>query len=352
MDPEQNDVPATPVAQWWQRVSKPRLVLFAIIALVVLAFVLSFVRAMLGSFSSTAGHVAQYPGFPAGEVYDAPMMAVESLNHKGVERSIAPAPDYDGGAGSFDESEYETQAYRATYHTSEFDSTCDQLELLKPRTDVVFEYANRSDARCSYHFKVERGVADQVLAELESLNPDELFADTQTVKQQVVDHETGMQLLLRKEAMLQQMLSDASNAYDSLAELATGAGDVESLTTIINSKLQQINQLTRELQTVSSQIDAMARSQSQLSDRIDYVQFSATVYKYEVVNLAGIKDSWVSAAKEFVVHLNSTLQALTLGFLGLLLTLVQFVLFALVIIALFLFVGKHGWRVAKQFWQS
>ena len=217
---------------------------------------------------------------------------------------------------------------------------------------MVFEKAVRNDLYCNYQFKVERAHVASMVTEIENLNPEEFSAATETIKKQVVEYEGQLDILLRKQELLEIALTDAVAAYDDLRTLATAVEDVESLTKIIDSKLNTIERLTRERVNLSQQIDAIARQRAELADMIDYVYFSLRVEKYQMVDIASLKDSWVHNIRSSIANLNTTLQDLTLGVLVLLLGLVQLIIYAGIILVVVLVVAKFAWHHVRRFWEE
>jgi hypothetical protein len=152
--------------------------------------------------------------------------------------------------------------------------------------------------------------------------------------------------------MLETMLADAIVAYDELRQVATSLDDAESLTKIINSKLQMIERLTNEQIQLSQRIDMVSQRAIELQDDIEYAQFSVYVQKYKFFDGTSIKDSWVREMQQFVRSVNEMLQDLTLGVIMLVVQLlVGLIYISIVGVTLFLFI-KHGWRFVKQSWRN
>ena len=266
------------------------------------------------------------------------------------EKALSPNA-YDssnGGVGVYDEAEYETLAYNAQIKTAELTQVCDIVESWKPQVYIVFETATRNEHNCTYRFKVERAYAEDIAAAIATLEPNELTARTETVKKQLVEYDSQLSILLKKQQLISDTLEDSTAAFDEVMALATDIEDVDTLSKVINSKLAAIERLTRDRINLAQQIDVLSRRAAELADDVDFVQFVVYVQKYEVFDLDSMKDSWVYAIRNFTVDVNQTLQSLTLGLLLNLLVLVKLVLYVFII----LFIVKFIWQLGKKVWLS
>lgn len=264
------------------------------------------------------------------------------------EPDMAVAPPDPGGTGLYAEDAYEARAYRASISTGDFGRVCDTLEGWKPRADVVFEEATRSDTSARYRFKTTRAAAPDILAALKAFDPDDLTENTEVVKKQVLAYTSELDVLKKREALLQQTLLDVSTAYDELVALSKTTENVKVLATVIDDKLRYLQELSRQRIEVSREIAALAERMADLRDRIDFVYFTVDVAKYRIIDTAALRDAWVRAARDLVDAANVAVQTLTLGFLTLCLLAIKVVFFgALGIVAV-----KYGWRLAVRLWQS
>jgi hypothetical protein len=221
------------------------------------------------------------------------------------------------------------------------------VETWKPLAYVVFEQATRGERACSYRFKVQRAQSDAMLAAVQALNPTDLSASTESAKRQKVQFDGELSILLRKQAILESTLESSVAAYDELVTLAKSAEDVETLSRVIDSKLAQIERLTRERITLAGHLQQLARQMAELEDRIEFVYFNLTIEKYEIVDGDAIVDSWVAAMRTFAFNLNQVLQSLTLGLLANLLLFAQIILYVLMLLV----AVKYGWSGVVRFWK-
>lgn len=319
---------------------------------VVVVAVSSFVNGTFEDTLSSPG--APVPGSNGFSSYDMDTDEVysEKLGSTVSTRSTSPTvPQYGMTVGG-DAEAYESLSYNVKYKKPDHTATCATIASWKPLGHVVFEYVETGDNFCTYRFKVERTQAEVIVNELTALTPEDMTVSTESVKKQVMEYDSQLDILLRKEEVLQNMLDEAERSYDALTQLATQVEDVESLTKILNSKLSTIERLTNERIMLSQQIDSLARRSAELQDKIEYVRFDVHVAKYKVLDGAVIKNSWEYALRQFVLEFNSAVQKLSIG---LLLTLVSFlliVIYGFIFGGLLLVVVKVAWRNGKRVWND
>lgn len=330
------------------------ILLVIVVALTVLTAVRSIFSQLVGVSSGTSD--LGFYGVGGG----APAYEMNTVSSKGVSRGAVdysdgyypPTIPQPGGTGTYDEGTYETKSYSAHIKTKAYDTACGTIESWKPLEYVVFESANRGDVFCSYRFKVGREHAQGILDQLTQLDPSDMNEQTDTVKRQVEDFTSQLDVLKKREALLADTLDKVSAAYDELVTLSKSAQDVETLAKVIDGKLNYIERLSQQRLQVATELDSIAKAKADLEDRIAFVTFDVSVEKVEYVNGKEIRDSWRSALRSFVRDANETLQQLTIGLLALILWLAQFILQALVFFIVVLVIAKYGWRATKKFWQS
>ena len=340
----------------WRQMSLWKLFLVGFLGLVGLAILLSVLKTLVPqNFTGDMVATNSYPssGQGAGIARDmAPYAPTPTSGFKDSGVSLESGMNETPTSVGSDGESYEALSYYASFKERNLESVCDSIETWKPLEYVVFEKAVRNDLYCTYQFKVERAHVASMVIEIENLNPEEFSASTETIKKQVVEYEGQLDILLRKQELLETTLADAVAAYDDLRTLATQVEDVESLTKIIDSKLNAIERLTRERVSLSIQIDAIAQRSAELADMIDFVYFSVQVEKYQVVDVASLKDSWVHGIRTGIVDANTTLQDLTLGVLVLLLGLLQMTVYAGIVLVVVLVVAKFAWHHVRRFWNE
>lgn len=288
-----------------------------------------------------------YPGAMMAPAYDTD----DAIAENGIalsERNIAPIPPQDGYASGGDAEEFEVTDYHATIETGNAEETCSVVKNLKSHDYVIFEHSNESEDSCSYTFKVAKNEVGGVLGTIESLDPRELTENTRTIKNQIVDYTSELEILENKLAAIESTLADAVTAYDEITSLARNTGNADALAKVISSKVEIIERLTTQRISVVSQIERISRSKAEQLDRLDYTYFYVSVYENKYVDATSILDSWKRAVREFVYDVNKVLQAITVGFFSFLLLVLQYALYIVVL----LFIAKFGWKLAKKIWLS
>jgi uncharacterized coiled-coil protein SlyX len=277
-------------------------------------------------------------------------MAYEEADMEMVDSSYAPVPPVDTGSGTgvYNEAEYETHTYNASIRTAQFEEACDAVELWKPFEYVVFEQSQRSERSCYYRFKTARAYTPSILAAVEALDPDDFSVVTEVVKKQMVRYDSQLSILLQKQTLLEESLTDSVAAYDELVALSKEAEDVATLSKVLDSKLAHIERLTRERVNLSTQLQSLTRRIAELEDRVAFDYFSVHIRKHEIVDSKAIVDSWMYAMQDFARDVNEMFQRLTLGLLLNLLVLAQIVIYLLILLV----VAKYGWHTVRAFWKK
>lgn len=250
---------------------------------------------------------------------------------------------------SGDESEaYEVKEYGATIETRNRERDCEAIRSLKAREDVIFENANEHDRGCSYVFKVKKESVEEILGVVKGLDPKELTEASYTIKREVEDYTSEIQILENKLASLDKTLTDAVLSYENITALATNVGNVDSLAKIIESKLTIIERLTSARIEAGNQLERMNRAKAEALDRLLYTYFTVTVYESKFVDGEEISNSWKTAVQQFVRQTNSALQDISIGLAYFLLIVVK--------IGLYFVIGLYGarfaWTFAKRTWKN
>jgi len=268
------------------------------------------------------------------------------LSQRNVASSPTGSPYNTAGSGSADAEQYETTAYNVSYQTGQLKKTCASIAGLKSRQDVIFENASEYNTDCEYVFKVQRDKTNEILDILKNLKPKELATKTYTVQQQIQDFTNEITILQDKLASVNDTLAKATADYDAVSEMATKEKDVDSLAKIIDDKINTIQQLTQERIDINSQLDQIQQTKAQQLDTLNYTEFDVTATDSSFVNWQDIKDSWNAAVKYSINNINQTVQNISVSLVAFLFTLMQYVIYALIL----LFVAKYGWKLVKHIW--
>lgn len=293
-----------------------------------------------GMGGDTAGYdtSSSYDGVYGEKAGDSMMAQLSSRNAMpGIPPQSPAGPDAEA---------FEVTQYSASIESGDVEDTCGTVAGLKSRTDVIFENSNTYDRGCSFTFKVEKAKVAEILAFIEKLDPKDLSDNTYTIKRQVDDYTSEVEVLQNKRASIEATLKSAISAYDGITALATRTENAEALARIIDSRIGIIERLTQEKININTQLDRLSRAKSDALDRLDYTYFSVSVFENRFIDMEQLKDSWKQSIKDFVFRFNAALQGLTVGIVLLLVMIIQWALYALIVLV----VVKYGWKVGKSIW--
>lgn len=268
-----------------------------------------------------------------------------SLSLRNIVGKEAP-PAYNQTAGN-DAEDYEVTNYSASIRTRDLNNVCAQIAGLKSLDYVIFESANLYNQGCNYVFKVKIDRKEEILAVIKSLKPRDLTESSYTIKRQVDDFTSEIDILTKKRASIDETLGKAILSYDEVTNLAVQTKDVESLTKIIDNKLQLINRLATERISVNSELERLNRQKTDQLDRLAYNYFQITVVESKFIDGQAIKDSWRNAVKDFINNINKMAQNVTINLLSVVVVFVQIVFYFFIL----LLAVKYGWKLTKYLWK-
>ncbi len=281
----------------------------------------------IGNDEMTFGPQAKYATDSAGEMGYGGGVAEESMM---IDPIMPPMPGPTPAPGT-DAEAYEVQDYFVSIETGNGERDCNTLMTLKGREDVIFESLNESLYGCNASFKVKRDSVESVLTFLNELDPREVSENTYTIKREVSQYETQLEILKTKLAALDTALQDAMTSFAEVEAAARRSGDVASLAQVTESKLAAIERINAGRLEVTTELDRLERAKAETLERMEYVYFSVNVYENEWVRGSDLKDSWVAALQQLVRDLNGFLQDLTIGFVQFGLMVVKYTLYASVL---------------------
>lgn len=294
-------------------------------------------------------------GYGGGNMADDRMAYMEEaayapeLSVRNVAGMVMPSPEpYPSATVGADGEDFEVTSYFARYEAHDSKRTCGTLVALKSRPEIVFERTDTYDRGCDMHFKVERAAAEEVLATLKALHPEDLSENVHTIQKQVEDFTSTETILSRKLAAIDETLEVSLAAYDDITGLATDTQNADALVRIIDGRIGVIERLTQERLATVAQLERLSRQKAEAMDRLVYTHFDVSVQENKFVDLRWIKDSWKEALQSFVFEFNLALQGVTLGLIVWVLILAQYLLYAVVILV----VVKYGWYHVRKFWKS
>jgi len=274
--------------------------------------------------------------------YGEPMLSERNMNG-----DIMPPidPTYTPGAGTED---YKVKQYSISFESRDKGKECVAVRDLLDREDVVFENTNEYEGGCSYTFKVKKESVEAVLTILDSLNPKEVNENTYTIKREVTDYTSEIQILEQKLTSLKTTLAESLATYNLLIARATTQGDISILVQLTDGKLSLIERLTMSQIETSSELERINRAKADALDRLEYTQFNVSVYENKLINGEEIGNSWTAAVQELFRNINNFAQEVSLGFVALLFMVVKYALYGVVL----LFVARFGYSFAKKVWQD
>jgi hypothetical protein len=268
------------------------------------------------------------------------------LSYRNVEGAIMPpTPSFTPGT---DTEVFEVKEYSVTFETRNAANECGEIAKLVNRDDVIFESTNEYKQGCSYTFKVTKNSVSEILAILEDLNPKYLSENAYTIKREVTDYTSEIEILETKLAAYDATLTQSTATYDQLIALAASRGDIDALTRATDSKLALVERLSISKIEVNAQLDRINRSKAEALDRLAYSNFYVNVYENAFVNGDNIKDSWVAAVQELVRDINTFVQEVSLGFVALMFMVIKFALYGVVL----LYVARFGYSYARKVWSQ
>lgn len=325
-----------------------------IVTLLVLTIAFQFISNTLRSvgFPNRFGSAA--PSYSAGGIarYDAEYGIEEDAMNSAMAKiggMPTPMPPNDGGFSSGNDAEdFEVTEYNGTIQTNDKEPVCTILTDLKAHEYVIFENTNNHTTGCTVSFKVEHEHTQEILTIIEDLQPENLSASSYTIKRSIENTTSEVEILQQKLTSINETLQSALVAYDEITKLATATRDAASLATIIDGKVRLIERLTQERININERLDRLEKNKAQQMERLEYTYFYVYVYEDKFVDTKRIKDSWKSAIQSFVHESNALVQEITIGIVVFLLTLVQYVLYFVIL----LFTAKFGWKFTRRVWKQ
>ena len=261
--------------------------------------------------------------------------------------SYYPTPASGFSTGT-DAEDFEVKHYSGTIETAKLDKTCATIADLKAKDYVIFENSNKNDDNCYYRFKVLKENTEEIVAVIESLDPEIFNVSVSSIKSRVEGIDDELKILKKKLESIEDTLEDAEDAYDEISKLATRKQDAETLAKVIDSKLSLIERLSNQKLQVKEQIDRYNERMGDQLDKLDYTFFDINVYKDLIFDWEDIKDTWKWETKELVRNVNEVFQAVTLNLVTYLVRFAQVVLYLFISV----FLLKLVWVGIRRIWKG
>lgn len=320
-----------------------RIVLVGAIGLVAFVVILGFLGLSLRNIKSLEESVdVAMPSSDEGSIGRGGFAGAPSP----MSPSIAPAPDYYGKTVGQDAENFEVSDYTARIRTARLDPICDAIAAWHGYAYVIFEASEHNSHACSFRFKVPHADVPGVIAALEDLKPIEFSRNTQTVQREVRDFVLEELVLTRQLEVIQDTLVEADEQYRELMRTASQSDDTESLARAVQSRIEQIERLSRESMAISAQLANIKKYKEDQLDQTNYAFFAVNVSDYNIVDTIAIRDAWVRHLQEFVLDLNDIFAGITIGMLGFLLRIVEIGFYLGVIVI----VVRVAYQLFKKLW--
>ncbi len=255
----------------------------------------------------------------------------EAMGRGGITPDMAIMPPSYGPVPGTDAESFEVSEYYVSVETRDRKRDCDTLLALKGREDVIFENVSESEYGCNAYFKVKRESVDSVLAYLDELDPRDINESTYTIKREVGEYETRIEILEKKLASLDEALTSALKSYEEVEAIARRSGDVSALAQVTESKVTIIERITTSRLEVVAELDRLSQAKADSLERMDFVYFSVNIYENDWVKGDDLKDSWVASLQELVRDFNGFLQDLSIGFVQFIFVVIKYALYASVL---------------------
>ncbi|MCK5472376.1 hypothetical protein KAI54_04280 [Candidatus Gracilibacteria bacterium] len=314
--------------------------ILGVIGLAIVAGILSFsIRTIVSPFSGNYRDVALNYG---GGISMEKSMSFSQSSSRNI---VPPIPG--GEIVDLTAEDYEVHEYSASYRTRDKTEICATILDLKKDREIVFESANESERSCSFRFEVPNRRAEEILAILENLNPEDLNANIYTIQRAVEGTSDQLAILTKKLIQTEKTLGEAQIAYEELMELATRSRDVENLTQLITLKIDAIEQLAQKSILINGEIERVQRNRAEQLRRIANTTFRVNVYEEKFVDWRQIGNDWKQEIRNFVSNLNDLTQFVSVR-------LVSFVLYAaasLLYLAIAFGFLKLIWLIGKKVWK-
>ncbi len=311
-----------------------------VVALAIVATILSFVfRTVVSPFTGN-----NYDGGQLEMMMDS---GRSTKSFSASSRNILPPISGGGQIVDSTAEDYEVKNYSANYRPSDKTEICATILDLKADPEIVFSSSRESDSSCRFTFEVPNARADEIVAILESLDPDDLNSNIRTIQKSVEGTSDQLDILRQKLRQTESTLSGAQTAFEELMTLATNSRDIENLTQLITLKIKSIEQLAQTRISINQQIQQVQNSRAEQLRQIANTAFNISVHEEKFINWQNISDDWKYEIRSFVDNLVDLTQFVSVK-------LVSFVLYSAATILYFAIAFgflKIIWIVGKKVWK-
>ena len=251
---------------------------------------------------------------------------------------------------TLDSSLFEIKRYEVRYQTNETQILQKKIKTLKAKEYVLFDKYNESKDKSSYTLKVKREKSQEILDFLELLSPQKVHLYVENIKKSIDSSIDQEKLLKDKLSKLEVILNDATKSYSSLLVLAKEKNNIDALTKLIDLKINTLNRLSLEQNTILDKINAISKSKQELFDSLNYVIFNITIDEFLYIDTEALKNSWKYDIKIVISNFNSLGQSLTTTLLSFLIQLLKFFIYFIImlfILKVIIFVIKKVFAIEE-----
>jgi len=258
-------------------------------------------------------------------------MAIEKYYDDQIktENDVVPKSDY-----KIDSSVFEIKSYEIRYKTDDTLSLQNRIKELKKRDFVLFDSYNESKQSSKYVIKVKRDNFKEVLEFLKKLSPTKIHLFVENIKKSVDSTIDREKLLTNKLLKIEKILNDASDSYTSLLKLAKEQNNIESLTKLIDLKINTLNRLSKEKNTILEQINHIKKNRKELFDKVNFVIFTIYIDEFLYFDTKELKNSWQYEVKDLVFTVNALAQNLTISLLTFSVKVIEFLVYFILVLLL------------------
>ena len=245
---------------------------------------------------------------------------------------------------------FEIKRYEIKYQTNKTLALQKKIKILKKKPYVLFDKYDESKSKSSYILKVKRAYSKEVLSFLEELSPTKIHLYVENIKKSIDASVNKEKLLKEKLSKLEIILNDATQSYTKLLILAQEKNDIDALTKLVELKIDTLNRLTNEKNSILSQITTLTRKKKELFERLNYVIFKVVIDEFLYIDMENLKNSWKYDIKALISNFNSLIQSLTTTLFSFMLKLAKFFIYFIImlfILKLIIFIIKKVFKLEE-----
>lgn len=238
---------------------------------------------------------------------------------------------YTPDAVSYEEKEYEQRSYVASVRTMHQEKVCEDAYTFADHRNVMLQSSYTDRYGCRYEYMVTLGHIETFLEEIQALHPYSLVRFTDSGRKQVLQYTGERDILLQKQQILEQLLLETETAYGDVLAQARNSGDIATMNSAIDGKLQHLETLTQRRISLAQSLARLNRSLSETEERIAFVSVSLQVEGVQVVDGASVASKWIHAWSNLVDTVVLVLIGVTLGLVRWVFVLFQYALYFFVL---------------------